>query len=222
MCPLFFEMTVKPGSGDPPTAGDRGRGQAQNLSDLLAVQAAEVAKLHHFCLLWVGRGQIPEGLIDAENFRKMSLGQLGGFIQGQVCRPATPFGAKPIAGMVGKDSPHHPRGSGQKMGAILPLEPLLLDETQVGLMHQCTGIKGMSRPLVVEIVGGYFPKLIIDQSKETIWCLLLTLTPFFEKPGDIARIFHFQSPLKQSFLKWVSCVWLSKDRSPLAKPSFTP
>src|SRR5215510_1239723 len=58
-------------------------------------------------------------------------------VSSSTLRSAPRLGGSATAGMVDEDLPHQARCHGQKVGPVLRVEGPLVQQAQVGLMHQC-------------------------------------------------------------------------------------
>jgi hypothetical protein len=91
---------------------------------------------------------------------------------------------------INKDTTHEPRGHRQEVRAILPLDILSVDQSQIGLIHQGRGLKAVAGPLSLHAPPGDAVQLLLHQRNEPLQRGLVAPSPCQEKPGYAARSGH--------------------------------
>src|SRR5215813_4308180 len=104
--------------------------------------------------------------------------------------------------MINQDSAHQLGCNSEKMSALLPLHPFLIDESNVGLIYQCSGLERMSHPLSPQIARCLTSQLVINDGHELIQCLFVAIAPSQQQLRYIwLRIRHFEGRLRQSVVR---------------------
>ena len=70
------------------------------------------------------------------------------------------------------------------MSPILPLDPGLINQLQVGLVNQPGGAERVARPLALQLPVGDAPQFPIDEREESVHRIGGTLTDQEEKVGN--------------------------------------
>ena len=97
------------------------------------------------------------------------------------------------AGVIDQDPAHDPRCDAKEMRSILPIRAALVDETDVGLVHERGGLQGVVRPLVAKLACGDAAKLRIDEREQLIEGSPVAATPIAQQRGDVAGSDHSAS-----------------------------
>jgi len=63
------------------------------------------------------------------------------------------------------------------MGTILPLRNVMSDEPNIGFMDECGTLQSMIGAFALQVIGGNFSKLVVDQRKQIIQSLLISSSP---------------------------------------------
>jgi hypothetical protein len=87
--------------------------------------------------------------------------------------------------MIDEDPAHHVRGDSEEVGAVLPLDPALIHQPQIGLVDQCSGRKGVVLTLTPEIAPGQPPQLAVDRLHQIRTRVLITAAPGDEQAGHV-------------------------------------
>ena len=108
--------------------------------------------------------------------------------------------------MVDDDLPHHARGNGKEMPAIIDVECTVPGNLQIGLMHQ----RGRAHHLLTaQLAGGETPQVVVQQDEKALRSRLLAGTGAPHQFGDFThRSTSLASP--------------NFPHSPLGKPSILP
>src|SRR5262249_18727052 len=61
----------------------------------------------------------------------------------------------------------------EELAASPPLDPALIDESQVGLVHERGRLERVAGRLPFEVVGGESPELVVDEREEPVACCSL-------------------------------------------------
>jgi hypothetical protein len=56
--------------------------------------------------------------------------------------------------VIDEDTPHQPGGYGEEMRSVFPVDPALIDQPEVNLMHQSSCLKTVPGALAQHIAAG--------------------------------------------------------------------
>ena len=87
--------------------------------------------------------------------------------------------------MLDEDLPHRPGGHGEEVLAVLPVDVMVTDELQVGLVHEFRRAEGDVLALPAELSVGKPPKLVVDRRQKLIQGRLLPVAQAHEQGGDV-------------------------------------
>ena len=76
-------------------------------------------------------------------------------------------------------------GDGEELRAVLPVNPPLIDELQIGLVDQGGGWERVIRPLPLQVAPRQAAQFRVDGVDQTAPRRLVTLAPGDEEPGDV-------------------------------------
>jgi hypothetical protein len=71
-----------------------------------------------------------------------------------------------FAGVIDQDLPHRSRRNPKEVRPVLPLNPGIVDETKVGLVHEGRGLKDVVSPLATHQARCEAPQLLVDDLKQ--------------------------------------------------------
>lgn len=144
---------VKPGLGVGPPAL-RGRlGDVEDLGSLFGGEPDEVTQLDQFGLGRVDGRELLEGFVEGE---ELVLSAGGGDVD---VIHLDPLGSPTMAlgtlasGPVHEDAPHGLGGSGEEMGAVLPVWLCIGAEAEPGFVDQGGGLEGVSGGFAGHLLG---------------------------------------------------------------------
>jgi hypothetical protein len=72
--------------------------------------------------------------------------------------------------------------------AVLPVDPLNLDEPQIGFVHEGRGLQRMTRPLMAHMPPREPAQLVVDQRHEPVERSRLTAAPGHQQLGRVRRL----------------------------------
>jgi hypothetical protein len=88
--------------------------------------------------------------------------------------------------VINEDGPHSLSGHAEKVRPALPLDVFLIDEPQVGLVHEGGGPKRVPGRLPAHVTLGLPAQLAIDGRQQLIQRRLLATAPGLEQRGDVS------------------------------------
>jgi hypothetical protein len=86
---------------------------------------------------------------------------------------------------VHENAPHQSGGHRKKMGAVLPLHLLEIDQPQVRFVDKRCRLKRVARPLRRHLSPRQPSQLVVDDRKELLQCGLVAVFPFGEEARDV-------------------------------------
>src|SRR5262245_45591160 len=84
-------------------------------------------------------------------------------------------------GMVDQYAPHHLGRNCEKMGAILPLHALVVNQTHVGFIHQGSGLERVAWALALHVVVSQSAEFFINDRCQAVESASVSTTPGAEK-----------------------------------------
>ena len=82
----------------------------------------------------------------------------------------------------------------EKMGPALPIHRLMLDQAQIGLVHQSSGLQRGAGPFGLQVMMGQFAQLRVDQRHEAVQGLAIAMAPGVEQLGHVRHWFDSTIP----------------------------
>jgi probable HAF family extracellular repeat protein len=88
-------------------------------------------------------------------------------------------------GGVHQNAPHHLRGHGEKLSALLPFDFGHIDQAQVNFVDQRRGLKGVSLTLILHVAASHETQFVVHVLRQLVECGLIAAAPGFEQIGDV-------------------------------------
>jgi hypothetical protein len=89
--------------------------------------------------------------------------------------------------VVDQDPAHHLRGQPKKLRPVAPVHAVLLDEPQVGLVHERGGLERVARALGAQLRGREVAQLVVDRGQEAVEVRAVAAAPSDQELGDGGR-----------------------------------
>ena len=105
------------------------------------------------------------------------------FMQGQVRCLAATLGAVSCTPVVGENTPHHSRGNGEKVSAIMKRE-FAFREAHKRLVDQRCRLQRVTRTFAAEAIGSNASKVVVDQRRKLFQRLCVAGAPIAQQRGD--------------------------------------
>ena len=93
-----------------------------------------------------------------------------------------------------QDPPHRPRGHGEEVRAVLPLDSVHIDQTDVGFVDECRGLERVVGALASHVAPGQCVELLVDERNELVEGRFLTLAPREEQVSGVRSSGHDSFP----------------------------
>src|SRR5262249_32740181 len=106
----------------------------------------------------------------------------------EAVRRRSSLGGLPAAGVVHEDPPHRLRRDPEEVSPVLPVDAPLIDETEVGLVHEGGRLERVIGSLGPEVGGGEPPQLPVNEWQEPVEGARFAAAPFLEKRSDISGL----------------------------------
>ena len=94
---------------------------------------------------------------------------------------APPFRCGACARGVNEDASHDLRGQSEEMRAILPVDVVGVDQTEIGLMDERRALQRQARAFVPHVPPGLDSQLRVDQRRELLERPLVSLAPCLQQ-----------------------------------------
>jgi hypothetical protein len=157
------ELAVQPGFRGAPAALRRRRRHVEQVGYFVDRQAAKRAKLDELGELGINGPQPTERIIERENWQLLWSRHVHRFIEGHVTHAVASLVRGVAAGMVDEDPAHDPGCNAKEVGAILPVDVMLIDEANVRFVYQRGGLQRVIWTFTPKLLCRHAPKLGVDQ-----------------------------------------------------------
>ena len=124
----------------------------EDLGCFLYGKAPKKSQFHNARLLGIKSRQAFQRLMDCNEF---NLGLNNGLftgIQRHAKLMSAAFYGLTGPGVIDEDISHQFGGKPEKLGPVLPLNPVLVDESHIGLVNQSCGLKRVVCPLMAKVL----------------------------------------------------------------------
>jgi len=132
----LFDFLEEPGAGEFPIALDGSDGDAECFRRFRLREAAEIAELHHLCGAGIQGGQTVQGKIEIQHAMIDHHTDFGRVLQGDFGLQSAALEGVAVLRVVHHNVPQLPRGNGQEVAAILPVDRFAGEEFQVKFVNQ--------------------------------------------------------------------------------------
>jgi hypothetical protein len=163
---LPAQFPHQPGAGHCPVPFHRPLGNAKGLGDLFDVHAGEKTHFDDLGLARIEFGEFFHRFVEGEDFFITLWSESDGFVEFDSTRPTAAFLAFPLSGVIDQDSAHGLSADGEKMGAALPIDTGLVDEPQIGFVHQGGWLEGVIGSFVAEMACREGFEFVVDKRHE--------------------------------------------------------
>jgi hypothetical protein len=136
------------------------------------------------------RGEALERILERD---QIDLGRLGGELdetQRHALATARALGGAAVAGVVHEDAAHHVRGDADELRAVPPIDATLVDEPEVGFVHERCGLERVTAALFAEEVGGEAAQFAVNQRHQLLERVLIAVFPVDQKLRYAFRRLH--------------------------------
>ena len=181
---------VEPSLGIRPVSAHRALGDPKVLCYLFGAEAGEEPKLDDMRLLRTLPGEFFQGFVERQDLEPGLLDGRAEFcVEGDVGCASTSLHPIPTTSMVDEDPTDGLGSDGEEMSAILPVRPLLVDQSHPGFVDQGSGLECVPLALRVQLEGAAVQVLI-----------------GLERNGPAARVVHPGRPQTWRCRRNVECV----------------
>ena len=123
-------------------------GDVQHVSGLSHAEPAVKAELNHAGFSLIESSQLRECLFQRDELR-FAAGGRERFVEGDTQRLAASFARHARPGGFDQNAPHDARANREEVGTILPSYIGDIDQSHVGFVHQCGGLKRVFSALLI-------------------------------------------------------------------------
>ncbi len=90
---------------------------------------------------------------------------------------ASPFDVSPHTREIGENTPHQLGADGKKVGAILPVHLPKIDQPQIHLVDQGSGLEGMAGRLVSHVALGHLMQFPVHEGRQLLKRTFIPVAP---------------------------------------------
>ena len=171
------QFARKPCLRELPVSLNRFRRNVQNRSGLFNAQASEKTKFHDPRLPVVRCAECVERIVQRQYVRvRFGTWQLE-LVEGDPYHPGPSLRVPLCASVIDQDPPHQPCGHSQEVCAILPVDPLHFDQSQVRLVHQRCRLKTVTGAFARHAAARDPCKLILNERHQLIQRRMVAAPP---------------------------------------------
>ena len=159
---------AKPGAGFEPFTLRGPHGQSQREGRFFVGQPGEIAAFHHRGEATIRLGKLTKRQIDVEDACGVDSRGVARFVERHGDLFAAPLLAGPPPGVVDDDLTHGNRAHREKVAPIAPRGLRLVDQPEVGLVDQTSGIECLDATPAAELDTGEAPQVVVHEWDEPV------------------------------------------------------
>jgi len=178
-------LLVEEGAGGGPIAFDGAGGDGEGFGGLLNGEAGEDAEFDDGGLLGVELGEGAKRIVDGFDGNALGLEGGDGFIEGGKGEAVAALGGGAGAGMIDEDAAHEGGGEGEEVGAALPIDAVVADEFEPGLVDEGGGLEGVAGSFVLKVVSGEAAEFVVGEGSEFVESGGFAGAPSEEQLGEL-------------------------------------
>src|SRR5438128_3531374 len=163
---------------------NRDRRNPHDFGSLFDGQATEEAQLDTAAVVRFQGGEFFKRVIERDQLDFGLAVEAVGIAQRETTLAAAAFSRLPAARMINQDIANQMGGQSEELRAMLPVDALLLDQSQIDFVDNDRRLQRDIRRLAAQVAFGESAKLIINQRHQLIARQIITITPFQEKFAD--------------------------------------
>src|SRR5215469_11066289 len=88
---------------------------------------------------------------------------------------------------INKNPAHQSRAHREEMGAIVPVELPAVEQSEIGFIYECTGLKHVAGPFAGHVPAGNIAQMVVNKRCELLERLVVSRTPSLEQLRDFVR-----------------------------------
>ena len=181
---LTAQLSVQPDLRGAPVAPDGDRRNLEDYRRLLDREAAEKAHLDDLDLSGIDAGERVQGIIESDEVDGRVVAQDSGFVQRDVLDAASAFEVVPSSSLH-KNATHQLRRDGKEVRSILPSHPLIVDQSDIGLIDQRGGLKAVVGSLAPHVAMGKPAELGVHDGRQRVERAMIAVAPRTQKRTDV-------------------------------------
>jgi hypothetical protein len=183
---IAADGVVEPRAREVPVAIDRRVGDLHDLRDFTDGQAAEELQLDDAALARIESAQLVQRVVEDHDVdvghvtRQIVAGErnlVGG----------AAFLGRMRARVTDEDAPHHDRGERDELGAVAPVDFLLIDQPHVRFVHERRRLERVVGTLAVEVASGEPAQFVVHDRQHLVTRARVAVRPFEQQVRDGRR-----------------------------------
>jgi len=95
---------------------------------------------------------------------------------------------RPRAGRVDEDAAHEPGRQREEMDAIVPVDPVRIEQADVDLVNECGALERGARALAAHASASMCAQFVVDERCELLQRALISGTPGLQQSREIGRV----------------------------------
>src|SRR5215218_650752 len=182
---IAAHLALEPGPRQPPVAHHGCGRHLQDGSRLLDAQPAEEPHLDDAALPLVEFRQCLKGVVQADEVLARFLADDECFVEGYLDGTAAALLIVPGARVIDQDAAHYPRGDGEKVRAVVPLDRLPVHQPDKRLVDERGRLQAVSHALSCHAASRNAVELIMDERDQPVQGAVIASSPSQQEPGDL-------------------------------------
>src|SRR5438128_12094040 len=86
-------------------------------------------------------------------------------------------------GKIDEDTPHQAGTKAKEMGAILPIDVVCIDQPEIDLMNQGSGLQGLTGLFTCHVAMGQAVQLVVNKGHQSFESTVVSQTPSSQQAG---------------------------------------
>jgi hypothetical protein len=184
---LRLKSIEEPSARELPLAFDRRSRNPKHFCDFLRGQASEKFEFDDMAFARIQFSQFPECFINRNdiNFR---LFQTVSKAESHPRCISAALARGAVARVVYQHAPHHVRGQSKELGAILPIDTVLIDQPEVRLVHQRGRLECVIGSFAAHVGSRQPSKFVVNQGQNLIQRIVIPVSDIDQQLGQALGI----------------------------------
>ena len=174
------ELSKEPGLRGLPIPHHGLRRDVQDIRRFLNAEATEESQFHDLAHSRVENGQFRQRIAQRDEIGTLLLSEILRIVEGHSDHIPTTLLPTALPCEFHQEPTHRLRGDGEEVRAVLPLDPVYIDEPDIGFVDKRRGLKRVTGPFVPHVPSRENAQLSIDERHEPFKGRFVALAPRHE------------------------------------------
>jgi hypothetical protein len=141
---------------------NRRGGYAENVCCFFDGKATKVAEFDHPRLLFIKFCKGSERIVECNQLGAAFNGAINVFIQGELLKVLTSLLSVVLTSVINQETSHYLRRDSKEVSPILPVDPRLVHQTEIGFMNQSRRLQSVIGTFPAEVIRRKLSQFIVD------------------------------------------------------------